>query len=144
MPLALASGAEVLALEVIESRAQVLGRASAAGWLPAGDGFLTDENAQGLVDVQHRAAEDHLQAIQRELERAGIERVACLVEEGQPGPVIVEVAERGGCDAIARARARLAAPPTGGATRRTRGRDAGDALTRARRSEGNDAARDDW
>lgn len=98
--LALASGAGVIAVEVVESRAQVLGRGSAAGWLPLGDGYPTQENAQLLAEARRRAAADHLRALRAELERAGVARIECVVRSGRPGPLIVETAERSGCDAI--------------------------------------------
>jgi len=100
VPLAVASGATVVVLEVVESRSQLSARASSAGWLPAGDGFLTDENLDALMGAQRRAAEQHEQAIRRELESGGVARVETLVVEGHAGPEIVEAAARHDCDII--------------------------------------------
>ena len=94
------TGASIVILEVIESPHEVWGRASAAGWLPAGDGFLTDENVAQIIDAERRAATDHLRALESELRRAGIQNVEARVVEGKPGPAIVEAAHESGCDAI--------------------------------------------
>ncbi|MCC6238085.1 MAG: universal stress protein [Dehalococcoidia bacterium] len=100
VPLALASGAAVVVLEVTESQRQVLARASSAGWLPAGDGFLTEEDVRSSMEAQRRAAADHQRRVQFELEQAGVEHVELIVAEGHAGPVIVETAESTRCDAI--------------------------------------------
>lgn len=98
--LARATGASVVVLEVIESPDEVWKRASAAGWLPAGDGFLTEENVGRLIEAERGAATDHLHALEGELRRAGIEQVESLVVAGKPGPAIVDAAREAGCDAI--------------------------------------------
>lgn len=98
--LARATGAGVVVLEVIESPDEVWKRASAAGWLPAGSGFLTDENVAQLCEAEQRAATEHLHALEGELRRAGLERVESMVVAGKPGPAIVEAAHEAGCDAI--------------------------------------------
>jgi nucleotide-binding universal stress UspA family protein len=100
VPLALASGAEVVLLEVIESRDEVFGRASAAGWPLFVDGFLTGEKADEIISVERRAASHHLRAIEAGLHRAGVPNVAARVKEGSPGPVIVDAVSELGCDAI--------------------------------------------
>lgn len=98
--LARATGASIVVLEVIESPHEVWGRASAAGWLPAGDGFLTDEHVAQIRDAERRAATEHLRALEAELHREGVERVESRVAEGKPGPAIIEAASAAGCDAI--------------------------------------------
>lgn len=98
--LARATGASIVLLEVIESEDEVWKRASAAGWLPAGDGFLNDENVAGLIEAERGAATDHLRALEGELRRTGVERVESRVVAGKPGPAIVEAAREAGCDAI--------------------------------------------
>jgi len=98
--LARATGASIVLLEVVESPDEVWKRASAAGWLPAGDGFLTEENVARLIEAERRAAAEHLHALEAELRRSGLERVEAKVVEGKPGPLIVEAAHDAGCDAI--------------------------------------------
>lgn len=98
--LARGMGASIVVLEVIESPHEVWGRASAAGWLPAGDGFLTDENVAQICESERRAATSHLRALEAELRTAGVERVERKVVEGKPGPAIVDAAREAGCDAI--------------------------------------------
>lgn len=98
--LARATGASVVVIEVIETRHEVWGRASAAGWLPAGDGFLTEENVTQICEAERRAAIEHLRALEGELRRAGLDHVESRVVEGKPGPAIIETARDVGCDAI--------------------------------------------
>lgn len=98
--LARATGAGVVVLEVVESPHEVWGRASAAGWLPAGDGFLTEENVAQIREAERRAATQHLHALEGELRRAGLDRVESKIVEGKPGPAIIEAARETGCDAI--------------------------------------------
>lgn len=98
--LARATGASIVVLEVIESPDEVWKRASAAGWLPTGDGFLTDENVARLIEAERRAAADHLRALEGELRRAGLDHVESRIVEGKPGPAIIEAAREVGCDAI--------------------------------------------
>jgi nucleotide-binding universal stress UspA family protein len=100
VPLALASGAEVILLEVIESHNEVFGRASDAGWPPFVDGFLTSEKADEIISAERRTAYHHLRAIEAELQRAGVTNVDARVEEGLPGPMIVDAVSKLGCDAI--------------------------------------------
>lgn len=98
--LARATGASIVMVEVIESEHEVWGRASAAGWLPAGDGLLTDENVAQIIEAEQRAAAEYLGALEGELHRAGVERVNGRIVEGKPGPMIVDLAKGEGCDTI--------------------------------------------
>jgi nucleotide-binding universal stress UspA family protein len=98
--LARATGARIVVLEVVESPDEVWKRASAAGWLPAGGGFLNDENVARLIEAEQGSAADHLHALEAELRRAGVEHVESRVVQGRPGPMIVETAQQAGCDAI--------------------------------------------
>jgi nucleotide-binding universal stress UspA family protein len=98
--LAQATGGCILAPEVIESRRDVLKRASAAGWLSTGDGFISNEHADQLVDAQRRSAQTHLAALRAELSRGGVDLFEERIEQGTPGPVIVRVANAEGCDGI--------------------------------------------
>jgi nucleotide-binding universal stress UspA family protein len=98
--LALATGATVVVLEVIESPREVYRRASAAGWVSSGTGFLTDENVSSLIAGERAAAEHHLRAIAAELQRAGVTDVDCRIRSGAPGPEIVAAADEEECDTI--------------------------------------------
>jgi nucleotide-binding universal stress UspA family protein len=98
--LARGMGASIVVLEVIESPDEIWKRASAAGWVPTGDGFLTDENVARLIEAERSAAADHLQALEKELHRTGVEHVEIRIVEGKPGSVIVDTAKDAGCDAI--------------------------------------------
>lgn len=100
IPLALAMHARVIVLEAIESSAEVYKRASAAGWVPSGTGFLTDDNVSQLIASERAAATHHVEAIGAELERAGVAEIECRVVEGPPGPGIVAAAREAGCDTI--------------------------------------------
>jgi nucleotide-binding universal stress UspA family protein len=100
IPLALATNASVVVLEVIESADEVYQRASAAGWVPSGTGFLTEDNVEQLLAGELAAAEHHVQAITAELERSGVTNVESRIVAGRPGPEIVAAAEEAGCDTI--------------------------------------------
>ena len=100
VPLALAAGATVVVLEVVESRQQVVARASSAGWLPAGDGFLSDDDVELLMDAQRRAASAHQRAVRAELESAAVAQVETVIATGHPGPEIIAAAIDQRCDAI--------------------------------------------
>lgn len=98
--LALAHEASVIVLEVIESPDDVYRRASAAGWVPSGTGFLTPENVDTLIAAEHTAARHHTEAIRAELERAGVRAVECQIAAGSPGAEIVRAADESQCDTI--------------------------------------------
>lgn len=98
--LALAHDASVVVLEVIESPDDVYRRASAAGWVPSGTGFLTPENVDTLIAAERTAARHHTESIQTALERAGVDAVECIVTAGSPGAEIVRVADEARCDTI--------------------------------------------
>jgi len=98
--LAVALDATVLVVEVIESEREVRKRASAAGWMPSGTGFVTDANVVLMIEAEQRAATHHLEMIERELRASGVGSVETLIVQGQPGPAIVQAAEDASCDAI--------------------------------------------
>jgi nucleotide-binding universal stress UspA family protein len=98
--LARAHQASVVVLEVIETPDEVYRRASAAGWVPSGTGFLTPENVDSLVSAERSAARHHTESIQAALERAGVDAVECMVTAGSPGAEIVRVADEAQCDTI--------------------------------------------
>lgn len=98
--LARATGAAIVVLEVIESRHEVMRRPSVAGWLPSGDGIVTDDQADQLIAAQRRAAENHLASVREALDRGQIPDVRQRIVEGQPGPTIVGTANEERCDGI--------------------------------------------
>jgi nucleotide-binding universal stress UspA family protein len=98
--LAGALDATVLVLEVIESEREVRRRASTAGWMPSGTGFVTDANVVLLIEAEQRAAKHHMEMIERELRESGVASVETLIVQGQPGPAIVQAAADAACDAI--------------------------------------------
>lgn len=87
-------------LEVIESRRDVMRRASAAGWLPNGDGFVDNEQADRLVAAQRHAAESQLAAVRDPLDRGDVAPDEELIVEGSPGQMVVRIASDEGCDGI--------------------------------------------
>jgi nucleotide-binding universal stress UspA family protein len=90
----------VVVVEVIEGSEQVYKRASAAGWIPSGSGFLNDENVNQLIASERAAAEHHVEAIRAELQRAGVTDVECQIVSGPPGPAILDAARAARCDTI--------------------------------------------
>lgn len=98
--LAVAHHASVVVLEVVETTDDVYRRASAAGWVPSGTGFLTPRNVDSLISAERTAAQHHTESIRAELERAGVGEVECLIAAGSPGAEIVRAADEARCDTI--------------------------------------------
>jgi nucleotide-binding universal stress UspA family protein len=78
---------------VIESVASILGRSGPAFDVP-------QDIADRVIRGERDAVQEHLDTAAAALRDAGVATVQTMVAEGTPGPTIVEVAEREGCDAI--------------------------------------------
>ena len=84
---------EVIVLEVLDSVAEILGRAGPAFEVPG-------DIAERLRASERDEVEQRLEGAAQQLRDAGIEKVSTLVGSGKPGPEIVKAAADEGCDVI--------------------------------------------
>lgn len=92
-------GAEVVLVRVIDSVGHIIAQTSPAGFEGMG-GAVSAELAQEAVAGQRAAAERDLSAVAQQLNAQGISKVSIEVLEGMPGEMVVEAAERLGCDLV--------------------------------------------
>ena len=95
--IALAEGAGIVLIHVVESPAHLLARTSGA-WLP--DGGVAVEATFEAAEAARAAAERELATMKQELEAAGVRPVEVYVVEGSAGSAIVEAASEHGCDLV--------------------------------------------
>lgn len=84
---------EVVVLEVVDSVAEILGRAGPAFEVPA-------DIAEQLRETERAEVQEHLDQAAAQLREAGVAKVSTLVREGRPGQEIVDAARGEGCDVI--------------------------------------------
>lgn len=90
--IAVASNAEVIVAQVIDSVQQVLSETTPATIEPMPAGRISAEIAEESVAAQREAAEENLAAVAEQLRQAGVERVSTAVLEGSAARAICDAA----------------------------------------------------
>ena len=93
IPLAVAFGANVVVLEVVDS-------GTASVHVPAVDSILASEKDPPAVAHERAVASDHLTAVAEQLARAGVDSVTPLTKVGRVADEIIETVDELACDAI--------------------------------------------
>lgn len=97
---ALATGAEIVAIQVIDSEAHVFAQSSATSIEPLPAGPISAEIVHEAVEGQRQAAQENLDAVAQQLREDGVTTVGTEVIEGSAGDEITAAAERLGCDLV--------------------------------------------
>lgn len=98
--LAKLSQAEVVALQVVDSEAQMISQASGITIEPLPAGQITVEIAREAVGAQRTVAQENLDAVRQELLAQGVAKVSTEIRQGSPGEAIVEAVAEFGCDVV--------------------------------------------
>jgi nucleotide-binding universal stress UspA family protein len=94
--IALACGSEIVLLHVTIALGETLAYV-ATGELAPPVAILTDEKA---LKAAEKVAHDSLQKIKSELEKSGVSTITMVIEQGNAGKTIVDVAKKGHCDLV--------------------------------------------
>ncbi len=98
--LAKQTGASVLLLQVIDSEAQMIMRASAATIEPMVIGSITSDLAHEAIGAQREEAQANLDAEAAAMLAQGVTKVETMLREGYPGEEIVTVANESKADMV--------------------------------------------
>jgi len=97
--LATSTGAVVVVVEVIDTVAQIMAQTTPSGWV-GGAGRYAVESAEEVVAAERTEADEHLEALRKQLVEGGAVEVRTQILEGHPGTAIVDAARANDADVI--------------------------------------------
>ena len=99
LEIARSAGSAVVLLQVIDSVGRIVAQYTPAGFEP-GPGRVTAQIAEEAVTAQRATASQHLEAVKRQFEEAGVEDISVEIAEGIPADEVAARSEALGCDLV--------------------------------------------